>query len=170
MKFDIFEYFIFKSLIHLQTNGKDNDLSILKCVKLCFFFSTVEDEEGDSLLETFNDIYAMPLGHVEASIYSAMKNDNYRFFSFDRVKTSLKVDRLSFDNFDQEIKIIVDRKFQILLTKNPNLLFMSAYDLVELSHQWFSWRYFYSEAKKNSLLKMKIPTEVVKTENKIYLF
>lgn len=170
MKKRIFEYFIFKTLIHLRDNQKSNDLSILKCIKLLFFFSTVEDEDGNSLIEEFNNVYAMPLGHVETDIYSAMKSNSFQFFSFTKQQTTLKQPTIYTNSFEDNIVELVDQKFDLLLKKNPNIFFMSAYELVELSHQWFSWRYYFDQAKALNKLQMKIPIQVIKNEYKVYSF
>ncbi|WP_164111686.1 MULTISPECIES: hypothetical protein [Sphingobacterium] len=170
MKNQIFEYFIFKTLVHLRDNGRSNDLSILKCVKLLFFFSTVEDDEGNSLIDHFNNVYAMPLGHVEKDIYTWMKANSFDNFLFTKQQTTLKRQTILSSSFDQTVVSIVDPKFELLLKKNPEILFMPAYDLVELSHQWFSWRYYFNQAKSQNKLSMKIPTQVIKNEYKVYSF
>lgn len=170
MKNQIFEYFIFKTLIHLRDNQKNNDLSVLKCVKLLFFFSTVEEENGDSLIDRFDSMYAMPLGHVETEIYDAMKANSFENFSFTKQHTTLKKPTIHSNSFNPAVVSLVERKFELLLKKNPNILFMPAYDLVELSHQWFSWRYYFEQAKAQHKLSMKIPTQVIKNEYKVYSF
>lgn len=170
MKNQIFEYFIFKSLIHLRDNNRPNDLSILKCIKLLFFFSTVENEDGISLLDNFDNVYAMPLGHVEQDIYRRMKENGFDNFSFTKQQTTLKRQSIHSNTFDSDIINIVDSGFNKLLQLNPNILFMPAYDLVELSHQWFSWRYYFDQAKSQNKLSIRIPLEVIRNEYKIYSF
>lgn len=170
MKNQIFEYFIFKTLIHLRDKQKVNDLSILKCIKLLFFFSTVEDGNGDSLIDQFNNVYAMPLGHVEKDIYTGIKENSFENFSFTKQQTTLKKTTIHSSSFDEHVVELVDPKFDLLLQKNPDILFMPAYALVELSHQWFSWRYYFDQAKSQNKLSMKIPVEVIKNEYKVYSF
>ena len=170
MKKQIFEYFIFRTLIHLRDHNKNNDLSVLKCIKLLFFFSTVEDESGHSLIEQFNNVHAMPLGHVETDIYNDMKEDNFTFFSFNKKQTILKQESIFATSFSKEVTDLVNPKFDLLLKKNPNIFFMSAYELVELSHQWFSWKYYFEQAKLQSKSRIKIPVQVIKNEYKIYSF
>lgn len=170
MKNQIFEYFIFKTLVHLRDNGRPNDLSVLKCVKLLFFFSTVEDENKDSLIEEFSNVYAMPLGHVETDIYNAMKANSFDHFLFTKQHTTLKQKTINSNLFDKNIIKLVDPKFELLLKKNPGILFLPAYDLVELSHQWFSWRYYFDQAKAQNKLSIKIPIQVIKNEYKVYSF
>ncbi|GGH14710.1 hypothetical protein FAZ19_07230 [Sphingobacterium alkalisoli] len=170
MKNQIFEYFIFKSLVHLRDKNRNNDLSVLKCMKLLFFFSTVNDDKNDSLIDQFDQVYAMPLGHVETDIYTAMKNNSFTFFSFTNRDTVLKHSSIYTNNFESQIIELVDPKFDLLLEKNPNIFSLSAYELVELSHKWFSWRYYFAQAKAESKSKMKIPIEVIKNEYKVYSF
>lgn len=170
MKNQIFEYFIFKTLVHLRDNGRSNDLSVLKCIKLLFFFSTIEDENEESLIDTFNNVYAMPLGHVEKDIYTCMKENSFEYFLFTKQQTTLKKQTIHSSLFNKDIVKLVDPKFNSLLQKNPDILFMPAYDLVELSHQWFSWRYYFEQAKSQNKLSMKIPIQVIKNEYKVYSF
>ncbi|WP_149914699.1 hypothetical protein [Sphingobacterium cavernae] len=167
-RIELFEYFIFKSLKH---NGAlDNDLSILKSIKLLFFFSTVsEGNNDDFLLPIFGSVKAMPLGHVITDVYTAMKqNSPLSFFIFNKNGVNLKVSSVDESKFSEEIRREVDNRFELLLSLNPDILKMTAYQLVELSHKWFSWDYYFSQARRNGQLSMEIPLEVIKSERKIY--
>src|SRR5690606_3452453 len=60
-----------------QTNS-ENDLSILKCLKLLFLATAAEidtnkGEDGLLINDTFDTFSALPLGHVEREIYDKIK-------------------------------------------------------------------------------------------------
>ncbi|TCV05656.1 hypothetical protein EDC17_107110 [Sphingobacterium alimentarium] len=168
----IFEYFIFKSLLNLTRDSSEfkNDLSILKSIKLLFFFSTISDSTHSPLIDEFETVKALPLGHVITDIYASIKSDNLTFFSFNKNGVSLKSSSINETDFDINIRQAVDPRFDLLLKNNPYILKMTAYELVELSHKWYSWNYYFNIARSNGLSSIEIPIEVIKTERKIYSF
>ncbi|GAA0881587.1 hypothetical protein [Sphingobacterium siyangense] len=171
-KNSIFEYFIFKSLLLLSREGNvfQNDLSILKSIKLLFFFSTVSDLDHEPLIDNFERVKALPLGHVITDVYSSMKLDSLRHFRFNKNGVVLKNPSINESDFDSRIRSEVDYRFDLLLQFNPDILKMTAYELVELSHKWFSWNYYFNKARLNGQSSIDIPIEVIKNERKIYKF
>lgn len=112
--------------MHLQANNRSNDLSILKSIKLMFFFSTVSDDGTEALIDNQYNIYAMPLGHVESDIYDAVKCDSFKYFTFNKHQTFLKTDFVNIDSFSKEVTQKVDERFGILLDKNPDIICTSS--------------------------------------------
>ena len=172
-KIEAFEYLLFK-LDEWHTvqnkNGRQNDLSILKSLKLLFFISAVgtkKDSESTLLDEVFDNFVAMPYGHVEIDVYSSIKSNLLRNASIDNSKT-LILESFNVANVDIDVRIKIDTSIQNLKNINSGLINMNAFDLVELSHSWYSWKYFFAKAKKNSTLKEYIPSEIIKAEEKIY--
>jgi hypothetical protein len=49
-----------------------------------------------------------------------------------------------------------------------HLITMKPFDLVELSHDWYSWQVTYNRAKKLGKNSEKIDLELIKIEQKIY--
>jgi len=69
-KIAAFEYVLYKlNEWYKDNNGeKENDLSILKAMKLLFFVSGVD--MANNLFDTFDRFQAWQYGHVEADLYN----------------------------------------------------------------------------------------------------
>lgn len=167
-----FEYFVSKLIEWYQevNNGdvENNDLSTLKVLKLLFFASAIDTKKGDNqtLLDTpFNNFYAMPFGHVESEIYNNIRKNSLPNLTIDSSKST-------FNNVVQYEDSLIKQKIEASLIKlkkaNINLINMSAFELVELSHSWYSWKFFFNRAKKNGSYSEPIPTEIIKSEDKFF--
>ena len=175
-----FEYFVYqlqKWYMEKYASFENNDFSILKVLKLLFFCSAIEAEKDkdDTLLDlAFDNFYAMPYGHVESDVYNAIRGGELSFFRIDRDQTILtpsNIDDNNFSDLSNDIKTKIDSSFKKLLEKNEKVLEMLPLDLVLLSHNWYSWRYFYNKAKEKGVYSEKIPNSVIKLENKVlYLY
>lgn len=136
-----------------------NDLSKLKVLKL-HFFATSTDEDA---LRIFNSFHALPYGHVESDIYANLEKLNH----FDLTNTELipKDDYyLTLDNDNSIGKRMVEN----LRRENPEIIKYSAFDLVKLSHKWYSWKHNFSIALENSSKSKKINFLTILNENKYY--
>lgn len=168
-KLEIFEEFLAHLLIWY--NGNDprefqiesrlpkNDLSKLKVLKL-HFFAVSTDEEA---LRIFNSFHALPYGHVEIDIYTNL--DNLEHFELTNSELIPK------DNFLQTTMHkggIAKKIVENLKSINPDIIFYSAFDLVKLSHKWFSWKHNYSIANENQSKARKINPLTIINENKYY--
>lgn len=166
-----FDYFVYQLMNwYKEAFGSDveNDLSTLKVLKLLFFTTAVDAKKNDntSLLDsTFDKFYALPYGHVEGDIYDAIKQKN----------TSYNIDNYcTTGSYNESMELGVEIKTKILdcITKlkseNRDLIKMSSFDLVELSHSWYSWRYYFNIAKSKGSYREEIPNEVIKSENKYF--
>lgn len=166
-----FEYFVYKLIEwqkEVKKNDDPNDIGILKALKLLFFVSAVDTNKKTthSLLDTtFSNFCALPFGHVESDVYNAIKNkelDNLDINNY----TSVFKNKLVFE--DKIIKQLIDSSIEKLKGYNENLITYSSFDLVELSHKWYSWKYFFSKAKKVGLFSTPIPIDFIKAEEKYY--
>jgi uncharacterized phage-associated protein len=177
-KIKYFEYFVHK-VYEWQGKADNNDLSILKLMKLLFFTTAVNStKDKDSILlnNVFNNYVAMPFGHVESAVYSMIKEDKSLMFyelSYSRTKRKEAFCEKSFDEFisslDQSYILEIDNSIQLLKVKNSALIVYSAFDLVELSHQWYSWKQFFSKEKKISARdSYEISKEVIIDEDKYF--
>jgi uncharacterized phage-associated protein len=169
-----FEYVLFK-LIDWQReanpDNQNNDISTLKALKLLFFVSAVgtKKDSAETLLDiVFDDFVAMPYGHVESDVYAAIKSGSLSYSIINNSQTS-KIGEPDFRALlDANVISKIDTAFEELKNKNPKLINMNAFDLVELSHSWYSWKYYFARAKRNHTFSESIPTEIIKAEEKIF--
>lgn len=168
-----FEYVLYKLVEwHKEVTGLEhNDISILKALKLLFFISAVEydKETKATLLDiVFNKFVAMPYGHVETEIYDIVKNGELTNVTIDTNETIIH------DNFDpiqqvtDDIRSIIDKAIQVLKSLNNNLIEYTSFQLVDLSHSWYSWKYYFSKAQSSGVSSISIPSSVIKSEDKFY--
>ncbi len=173
-KIQAFEYLVSKLLEWYEEFSltEKNDLSILKVLKLTFFISAVgtnRDSENTLLDNIFDNYVAMPYGHVESDVYSFLKKNDLKFYNITRTRTELKPNvNLIFSDLNNDIKSKIDKSIEVLKEKNNKLILMSSFDLVELSHAWFSWKHYYAIARKKGTFSEIIPISIIKSENKIF--
>lgn len=182
LKISTFEYIVFqlinwyKEAYRLEDNrafNQGNDLSILKVIKLSFF---VVANKHESLLRTFDKFYAMPLGHVESDIYDYIRSNKGSFAAFtispsgtvikDDFIASLSEDK--FLNVDSAIRQSIYDSVENLKNDYPDLIMYTGYQLVELSHQWYSWKRTFALAKSMGSKSRQIPSETIAEETKIF--
>lgn len=145
-------------------NG-ENDLSKLKTMKLLFFISAVEASASkEGLLDIFDSFYAMPYGHVESEIYKNLDRLQYIQLDYKSMQTTPQF--TASENIANKERI--DSSFQSLKSKNPKLISMRPFELVDLSHKWFSWQYFFRIAQNKGKYSSKIPIEFIQNEKKIF--
>lgn len=177
-KIKYFEYFVHK-VYEWQDKEDDNNLSILKLMKLLFFTTAVNSKKGEDnilLNKVFDNYVAMPFGHVESAVYSIIKENKALMFyelSYSSTKRKENFSKESFEeyfsNLDQVYISEIDNSIKELKLKNPNLINYSAFDLVELSHQWYSWKQFFSKEKKiTGKESYPISKEVIIDEDKYF--
>lgn len=172
-KIPYFEYFI-KLLVdwHSEKAGTEtNDLSTLKVLKLLFFASAVNTKANseDTLLDTvFDKYYAMPYGHVESDIYSSIRNNNFTNITVNN-RNSTITPNSNIELPSPKLKKDIDKAIESLKTSNPNIILASSFELVDLSHSWYSWQYYYNLAKKQGLNSIHIPVSEIKEEEKIFM-
>lgn len=170
VKSNAFEYFVNKLII--WQNGKytnENDIGILKAIKLLFLASTINatKDSTDSLLDgVFNNFYAMPFGHVESDVYNAIKSRNgFSNLSINNLNSTISGESI---DIDKEISSKIDLAIEKLKEKNSNLINLTSFELVEISHKWYSWKYFFNKARNSNTYSISIPTSFIKEEEKYY--
>lgn len=173
-KKDLFEYFVYLvykwycEAKHLNANQQvDNDLSKLKLIKLHFFACST----SEPALRIFNNFHALPYGHVESDVYQIIDNLNYFTIS----KTSLTIKgnfnvSLIINALQEADKLLIDEIVSNLKVYNYYLINYTAFDLVELSHKWFSWQYSFEQAKRKGNLSAYIDKSLITNELKVYSF
>lgn len=164
--------FLIRSLLKWHNefcNKENNDLSTLKVLKLVFFVTAVDTriDSQDSLLDTvFDNFYAMPYGHVESDVYSIIKEGLITGIIVNNKKTTISGS--DYYNLDSIITEKIESSINKLKDLNPHLIGLTSFDLVELSHSWYSWQYFYCLAQKQGLNSLAIENSVIKEEDKIF--
>ena len=173
-KIAAFEYTTFRLLDWFDEKRPmlENDFSPLKVMKLLFFVSAVDTRRTGTnylITQVFDNFHAMPYGHVESDIYDFLKRENgdLPHLHFAKSKIDIWKDKSEFD-VSQEIKDEIDKSVKSLKGKNRNLVFYDAFDLVELSHDWYSWRKTFDEARSVGLYGKKIPLEYILMEDKVF--
>lgn len=173
-----FEYTI-KSLLRwyedIGLKEEHNNFSVLKSLKLLFFVSAAKSEPTKKSLlleDVFDEFYALPYGHVESSIYKEIKvlNGNLNYYQINNNRV-IKLDNASaniFETLDTQITSEIEASIQYLKDSNKYLVKMSPFDLVNLSHAWYSWQKYYQLAKQSGSLSNKIPFEIIKSEDKLF--
>lgn len=173
-----FEY-VLSQLLEWQMEEKsegENDLSILKSLKLLFFVSASQSKSNENSIlidEVFNKFVAMPYGHVESVVYTYIcENDgNLNYYKIDNRKTTLKdqedISQLK-DLIGKALVKEIDKSINFLKIVNPRLILMSAFELVDLSHAWYSWQLSYNNAKLLRLKSAPIEPSLIKNEDKIF--
>lgn len=173
-----FEYVLFKltewfmkenNLSSYTEFDQSNDLNKLKVIKLHFFVSAVNSNKNH-LLGTFDKFYAMPYGHVESDIYNSLDELTHFIIDTKRLLVSdvVVLDSNCFNALSTEVKTDIDDSISSLKTININLINYNALELVELSHNWFSWQSMYDYARKNHRNSELIPISLIKEENKVF--
>lgn len=170
-KIILFEYFLKKLVgwfcdyhgigINDFNNHPHNDLSKLKVIKLHFFACSTSPQA----LEVFNDFRAMPYGHVESDVYSAL--DTLAYFNVTNSKLVIKPG-VDLNAITHEDSGIIDDIIFKLRGLNPKLITLSPFDLVELSHKWFSWRHTFEQARNVGTYSKAISKELINQETKFY--
>lgn len=169
-----FEYFVYQLnnwYKEVYGNVEENDLSTLKVLKLLFFATAVgtnKDSENTLLDCVFDNFYAMPYGHVESDIYNSAKANLIKNIRLEYESSVVLDAKQIIENISEEIKQKIDNQIIQLKSINFELIKYSSFELVELSHKWYSWVKNYNRAKNDGKYSVNIPIEDIKSEIKIY--
>ena len=152
----------------LNPNRIDNDLSVLKSLKLIFLLSTIKKDEVDTnLLDLGFKYIAMPYGPVEKDIYDTYQRGELSIISNKGLDyNSLK--EINFDNIDSDIRQIIDNNIDLLKKENYYLISNSASYLVDLTHLYNSWKENFNKAKVQGRYSLEIPTQEIKNDKNYY--
>lgn len=137
-----FEYWLTQMLIwgnELNPKVSFSSFSRLKALKLLFFTAAVKDEQGQDLLDIFNNFYALPYGPVESDIYNCITLDQLQFFTFKNFSLEMKQDNCDI-TLNEEMKQRINHSIKVLRTNNQKIISYNAEQLVTLSHIRTSWR------------------------------
>lgn len=173
VKKDCFEYSIDKFIQWYKEENLDNvdgwnaDFTKLKLIKLNFFLSAVNaGKESDGLLDVFDNYFAMPYGHVESDLYDHISALNK--YNVTNTGISVKLESYNYPHMTLPIQLKIDSSIESLKRENKDLIKYGAFKLVELSHQWYSWVNMYNLAKMRRVNSIRIPSELIKNESKLF--
>lgn len=158
----ITKYILYKFSIwyeEIYGESDNNDLSILKSLKLVFLLATINsNKENENLLDMGFEFAAMPYGPVEKDIYDCYKNGLLE----DLIdKSGLKINNLrdiiSNKSLNEEDKTVIDNNLALLKSYNYYLISKSASYLVDLTHKFTSWKKNYKLAVSAGKYSHDIP-------------
>ncbi|MGL5705095.1 MAG: type II toxin-antitoxin system antitoxin SocA domain-containing protein [Tannerellaceae bacterium] len=154
------------SISDFSSWANGSGLSKLKLLKLLFFAVVIDAHKtkGSKLLDTvFNNFYAMPYGPVESDVYNHLCELNNYTFTNQSMSFSGDIDVFYYDDLCPNLLMQIDQSIRLMIEENNNILDMSAFDLVELSHKAVSWQIVFSEAKRKRIYSLCIPNEIIKS-------
>lgn len=164
-KIAAFEYILNKlEEWHIEAFGSfsPNNLSQLKVFKLHFFICAVSSKDKEtSLLEVFNNFHALPFGPVESTVYNSTKDLKY----YRLTKRELIKKEPFQAEINPEIAKKIDYSVNVLKQINFKLIQFSAFELVNLSHDFISWKRTYNFAQRLNRNSFKIPDNLIKLES-----
>lgn len=174
-KIEAFEYILYQLREWYQSafhNPDSNDISVLKAMKLLFFVANIDkasdsNESPSDLLDIFDEFQAWQYGHVEADVYNNLKISNN--ICLDR--NGLTINENGEKNIQKwarrnnNLVKRIDNSIEALKKENFNLIKEKAFDLVNISHSYFSWNYYYIYSDN---LGETIPLAVLRNERKHY--
>jgi uncharacterized phage-associated protein len=178
-KIDYFQYSLHLFLDwHKEVAGHEapNDLSTLKVMKLLFFMVAADKSIRDEhalVDEVFDNFCALPYGHVESDIYNELiaKKGDFSHFMITNEETIRKEGTRIAELKERLMPETVDRMemaINNLKSYNIGLILLKPFDLVDLSHQWYSWRRNFNLARAAKTFSRKIPNEDIKSEFKVF--
>lgn len=142
-----FEYIVYQLLAWYtelySTYVNYTSFTRLKVLKLLFFVSTIHDTENSDLLDIFDNYWAMQHGPVESDIYNMIIQDCLYYCDFKSRQVNININTTSDSSYFNslgELKDRVDKAIKLLRNENNEIVKYSAFELVEISHKWNSWK------------------------------
>jgi hypothetical protein len=172
-KIEAFEYFAYKLTLIQKKSGKDeNDISFMKAMKLLFLSVAASSKRDDFLLrEVFNNFYAYPFGPSEKDIYDYVVSNSIDFVTIKlkHISISNKQTIAHDENFEKSaVTDAIDLALDDLLKENPKIVMYRPFDLVDLTHKWFSWQVNFQKAKMAGKSKEKMELDEIKNNRHVY--
>lgn len=167
-----FEYLLDKLLIwyhEVEPYRGDESFTRVKVLKLLFFLSVIKHEDNSDLLDVFDNFYAMQHGPVESDIYNYMTSGKLENFSFSEIYLTRKREYSSNEmELPNALMCKLDRAIAALRVANPKIISLAAFDLVEISHKWESWKHAMKLA--NLLGKYSYPISISQLRGEMQIF
>lgn len=138
-------------------------LSKLIVLKLLFLTAVPKTNKGKDLLDIFNNFYALPYGPVESDIYNAIQENLLPSYCI----KERSVERKTLQSYDQQDSLIieVDNALEELKNINPDIIGLSSFELVEITHKWDSWNRSIKFAEFMGRGSAKMLTEAIRSDS-----
>lgn len=149
IKKDAFRFFLY--LLEHRRYSRITRIDALKCLFLAIVSS--RDTDREILLNTFDNWWAMPYGPVESDIYDWIKKDPDL-----ALRVHSEPEAHAFKDRNATLTISIENALDSLVRDLPELSKYSAFQLVELTHRFDSWKSAYNAAK--TYLKNSYPMNV----------
>lgn len=158
----ITKYILYKFSIwygEIYGENDNNDLSILKSLKLIFLLATINsNKENENLLDMGFEFTAMPYGPVEKEIYDSYKNGLLEdVINKNGIKIDNLIDIINNNSLNEKDKTVIDNNLILLKSYNYYLISKSASYLVDLTHKFSSWKKNYKLATSAGKYSHDIP-------------
>lgn len=140
--------------------------SKLSMLKLLFLTAVPKDENPNDLLDTFDNFCALPYGPVESDVYNAIQSD--KLPSYTITERSIAKKEIAELPYKMEDYISVKDAVNALKAKNKNLIFLNAFDLVNITHKWESWKQSITFAKLMDMSSYKMTVESIRNDRNKY--
>ena len=175
MKVDKIEAFDY--MLHLFEECRDNHETIkgkpfpkLTAMKLLFLAAAPKEEGGDDLLDIFDNFYAMPYGPVESDVYNAIQEDKLPSFSvkYRSIEPREGAEPYNAKRYNGKLYHRVRNAVNDLKEKNEKLVLLNAFELVEITHRWYSWSRAMDFAEFMKQLSAKMSIDSIRDSSKIF--
>lgn len=172
--FKLIEWYKIESRLSSDSDfNRNNDLSILKVMKL-LYFTTAVNAKNNSLLEIFDKYVAMPYGHVESDIYDLLK------FQTNLDGIIINKDSQVQDTFEPSINLIrennsrvageIDAAIELLKNYNTSrFILFKPFEYVDMSHALNSWKVFYNKAQVNGSYSLRIDPSYIYNDGQYFI-
>ncbi len=162
-----FEYFV-DALIR-KNNNKTDTLTPHKIIRLLFLtVGLYSTDENELLTKVFNKFVAKPFGPVESDVCEFIESDILSKYTFINSTCEIKNDSINID-LDAYSKQVVDDAVNLLLEKNPNILYYLPTHLVDIVQKWSCWKICYDVALTNGDFNIIIPPKMIRNSVKYYM-
>lgn len=148
-----------------QGKGFEN-CSKLSMLKLLFLTAAPKEEEDRDLLDTFNKFCALPYGPVESDIYNAIQEGELPSYILTERSITRKEDVTP--PYEKGDYLPVKNAVNALKLKNAGLILLNAFDLVEITHKWDSWKQSINFAKLMDMSSYKMTVESIRGDRNKY--
>lgn len=149
-----------------EQNRKFENSSKLSMLKLLFLAAAPKEEGAADLLDVFDNFHALPYGPVESDIYNAIQKEELPSY----ILTERSIIKKEGIELPYQIINFVSVKNAIdaLKTKNRHLILLNAFDLVEITHKWESWKQSLNFAKLMDMSSYKMTVDSIRNDRNKY--
>ena len=161
-----FEYFV-DALVR-RNNNKTDTFTPQNIIRLLFLTVGLYSTDEDKLLtKVFNKFVAKPFGPVESDVCEFIASDILSKYTFINSTCEIKNDSINID-LDDYSKRLIDEAVNLLIEKNPNILYYLPTHLVDIVQKWSCWKICYDVALTNGNFNIIIPPKMIRNSIKYY--